>query len=83
MGRHAKRNVAQGLLSSLAAFLPCRGFGGAAHENSDYPACGAARTRTARKAAGPERGPCATLCAERVRQLGGESPPPNLMEVKG
>ena len=25
----------------------------------------------------------ATRCAERVRQLGGESPPPNLMEVKG
>jgi len=61
MGRHAKRNVAQGSLSSLAAFLPCRGFGGAAHENWDYPICGAARTRSARKAAGPERGPCATL----------------------
>jgi len=25
----------------------------------------------------------ATRCAEHVRQLGGESPPPNLMEVKG
>jgi hypothetical protein len=23
------------------------------------------------------------LCAEHVRWLGGESPPPNLMEVKG
>jgi hypothetical protein len=26
---------------------------------------------------------CATRCAEHVRQPGGESPPPNLMEVKG
>jgi hypothetical protein len=26
---------------------------------------------------------CATRCAEHVRQLGGENPLPNLMEVKG
>ena len=60
MGKHARRDVAQGSLSSLAAFPPRRGLGGAAHENSDYLVCGAAGTRTAGKAAGPECGPCAT-----------------------
>ena len=29
--------------------------------NSEYPGSGAARTRTAGKAAGPESGPCATI----------------------
>jgi len=56
-----KRVVAQGSLSSLAAFPMRRGFCGAAHENSDYLVCGAARSRTAGNAAGPECGPCATL----------------------
>jgi hypothetical protein len=27
--------------------------------------------------------PAASLCAGHAQQLGGESPPPNLMEVKG
>ena len=35
------------------------------------------KTRTAKAAVR------ATRCAEHVRQLGGESPLPNLMEVKG
>ena len=78
-----QENVAQGSLSSLAAFPPRRGLGGAAMGNSDYLVCGAARARTAGRAAGPERGPCAMQCAEHVRQLGGESPLPTLMEVKG
>ncbi len=59
-GRHARENVAQGSRSSLAAFPPRRGFGGAAYENSDYLVGGAATTRTAGKAAGPEGGPSAT-----------------------
>jgi hypothetical protein len=58
--RHARKEVAQGSLSSLAALLPRRGFGGAAHDNSDYLVGGAARTRAAGRAAGPDRGPCAT-----------------------
>jgi hypothetical protein len=66
--------VAQGSLSSLAAIQPCRDSGGAengkfsdrlaqgaARDNSDYLVCGAATTRTAGKAAGPDRGPCATM----------------------
>jgi hypothetical protein len=44
-GRHAGENVAQGSLSSLAAFPPRRGFGGAAYENSDYLVCGAVEPR--------------------------------------
>jgi hypothetical protein len=52
--------VAQGSLSSLAAFPPRRGFDGAGHGNTDYLVCGAARTRTAGRAAGPDRRPCAT-----------------------
>ena len=60
IGRHARENLAQGSRSSLAAFPPRRGFGGAAYENSDYLVGGAARTRTAGRAAGPEGGPCAT-----------------------
>ena len=59
--------VAQGSLSSLAALPPRRGLGGAARENSDYLVCGAARTRTAGKAAGPESGPCATRPNPDVR----------------
>ena len=55
-----KGNVAQGSLSSLAAFLPRRDFDGAAHDNSDYLVGDAARTRVAGRAAGPDRGPCAT-----------------------
>jgi hypothetical protein len=35
------------------------------------------------KAADPAKQVRATWCAEHVRQLGGESPLPNLMEVKG
>jgi hypothetical protein len=38
----------------------CIVLAGVAHENSDYLVSGAARTRTAGKAAGPECGPCAT-----------------------
>jgi REP element-mobilizing transposase RayT len=30
------------------------------HEKGDFPVCGAPTTRAARRAAGPERGPCAT-----------------------
>ncbi len=60
MGKHARKDVAQGSHSSLAAFPPRRGFDGAPPENSDYLVGGAARTRTAGKAAGPECGPCAT-----------------------
>jgi len=56
----AREHVAQGSLSSLAAIPPRRAFDGAAHSNSDYPVCGAARSRTAGRAAGPECGPCAT-----------------------
>jgi hypothetical protein len=55
-----QENVAQGSLSSLAAFPPRRGVGGAAPQNSDCLVCGAGKARTAGKAAGPERGPCAT-----------------------
>jgi hypothetical protein len=54
------RKVAQGSLSSLAALPPRRGLGGVARENSDYLVGGAARTRDAGNAAGPESGPCAT-----------------------
>jgi len=61
-------DVAQGSLSSLAALPPRRGFGGAAHENSDYLVCGAARTRTAGKAAAPESGHCATRLDPDVRK---------------
>jgi len=55
-----QENVAQGSLSSLADFPPRRGLGGAAMGNPDYLVCGAARARPAGRAAGPERGPCAT-----------------------
>jgi hypothetical protein len=58
--RHARKEVAQGSLSSLAALPRRRGFGGAARENSDYLVNGAARTRAAGRAAGPDCGPCAT-----------------------
>jgi hypothetical protein len=58
--RPPEREVAQGSLSSLAAFPPRRGLGGAAQENPDCPACGTAKTRAAGRAAGPEDGPCAT-----------------------
>jgi glycosyltransferase involved in cell wall biosynthesis len=54
-------DVAQGSLSSPAAFPPRRDFGGAGQENSDYFLCGAARTRAAGRAAGLESEPCATL----------------------
>jgi hypothetical protein len=54
--REAQENVAQGSLSSLAAFPPRRGLGGAAMGSSDYPVCGAAKARTAGIAAGPESG---------------------------
>jgi hypothetical protein len=53
-----QENVAQGSLSSLAAFPPRRGLGGAAMGKSDYLVCGAARARPAGRAAEPERGPC-------------------------
>jgi hypothetical protein len=56
----AIKDVAQGSLSSLAAFPPRRAFDGAAQQNPDYLVCGAARARTAGIAAGPDRGPCAT-----------------------
>ena len=69
--RHARKEVAQGSLSSLAALRPRRGFGGAARENSDYLVCGAARTRTAGKAAGPNRGSCATRRDPDVRKAFG------------
>ncbi|MGO8791757.1 MAG: hypothetical protein ACLQVL_30820 [Terriglobia bacterium] len=36
MGKYARKDVAQGSLSSLAAFPPRRTFGGAAPENADY-----------------------------------------------
>jgi hypothetical protein len=66
--RDAREHVAQGSHFSLAAFLPRRGLGGAAQQNSDCRIGGAARTRVARKAAepalsiakGPECVPCAT-----------------------
>jgi len=58
--RALERYVAQGSLSSLAAFPPRRALGGAAQENSNYLACGAEKARAAGRAAGPERGPCAT-----------------------
>jgi hypothetical protein len=57
--RGLEKYAAQGSLSSLAAFPPRRGLGGAAQENSDYLACGAKKARAAGTAAGPERGPCA------------------------
>ena len=60
MSKHSRKDVAQGSLSSLAALPPRRAFDGAAQQNSDYLIAGAARTRTAGKAAGPESGPCAT-----------------------
>ncbi len=66
--RHARKDVAQGSLSSLAALPARRGLGGAAPKNSDYLVCGAARTRTARRAAGPNRGPCATTPDPDVRK---------------
>ncbi len=59
-GPQEKKDVAQGSRFSLAALPPRRALGGAALENSDYLVCGAARARTAGKAAGPESGPCAT-----------------------
>ena len=66
--RHARKEVAQGSLSSLAVLPPRRGFGGAARDNSDYLVSGAARTPTAGKAAGPESGPCATRPDPDVRK---------------
>ena len=42
-----RKNVAQGSLSSLAAFPPPYVLGSAAQENSDYLVCGAARARAA------------------------------------
>ena len=57
---YPRKEVAQGSLSSLAVLPPRRGLGGAARENSDYLVSGAAITRAAGKAAGPDRGPCAT-----------------------
>jgi len=66
--RLARKEVAQGSLSSLAALPPRRGFGGVAHEDSDYLVSGAGRTRTAGKAAGPKCGPCATIPAPDVRK---------------
>ena len=75
MGKHARKDVAQGSLSSpfallragFAAFPSRRGLGDAARENSDYLVGGAAGTRTAGNAAGPESGPCAT-CPRDVRR---------------
>jgi hypothetical protein len=58
--RALDKYVVQGSLSSLAAFPPRRGLGGAAQENSDYLARDAEKARAAGRAAGPERGPCAT-----------------------
>jgi hypothetical protein len=66
--RPSAKEVAQGSLSSLAALPPRRGLGGAAHGNSDYLVGGAARTRAAGKAAGPESGPCATRSDRDFRQ---------------
>ena len=66
--RHAGKEVAQGSLSSLAAFPPRRGLGSAGHKNSDYLVSGPARTRAAGKAAGPDRGPCATRPDPDVRK---------------
>ena len=67
-----KRRVAQGSLFSLAVLPPRRGFGGVARGNSHYLVGGAARIRTAGKAAGPECGPCApgrtAISARRVAQ---------------
>ena len=67
---HAKKDVAQGSLSSPSADgRPFhREAGLAGRENSDYLAWGAARTRTAGKAAGPESGPCATRLEPDVRK---------------
>jgi len=45
-----------------------RDAGLAARENSDYLVSGAARSRTAGKAAGPDRGPCATRPDPDVRK---------------
>jgi len=53
MGEHAREDVAQGSLCSLAAFPPRGGLGGAAREHLDYFVCGAASTRTAGRAAEP------------------------------
>ena len=66
--RHARKEVAQGSLFSLAAFPPRRGLGGAARENSDYGVCDAAKTRTAGKGAGPQSGPCTTRPDPDVRK---------------
>jgi hypothetical protein len=55
-----EKRVAQGSLSSLAVLPPRRGLGRAGHGNTDYLVCGAARTRSAGRAAGPDRRPCAT-----------------------
>jgi len=75
-----RENVAQGSQFSLAAFPPRRALSGAAnrnfrlarsttHKGSDYLVCGAAKARTAGRAAGPERGPCATSQARQGRQI--------------
>jgi hypothetical protein len=45
-------------IAPFQQFLGIRG--GAAPQNSDYIVCGAVKARIAGKAAGPERGPCAT-----------------------
>ena len=72
--RYARKEVAQGSLSSLAALPPRRGLGGAARENSDYLVCGAARTHAAGKAVRHQdwrtcdRGPCATRLDLDVRK---------------
>jgi hypothetical protein len=60
-----EKYVAQGSLSSLAAFRPRRGLGGAAKRDSKYHVCrpvraGPLEKLPAIKIGGPERGRCAT-----------------------
>jgi hypothetical protein len=60
--------------SARLALQPCgfstatrcgrRGVGGAAQGNSDFLDCGTTKARAAGRAAGPERGPCATRWGE-------------------
>ena len=77
MGKHARKDVAQGSLFSLAAFPPRRGSSclangkfsgridrGAAHENSNYLVAARNETAPSKKDAAPESGHCATCFPE-------------------
>jgi hypothetical protein len=55
-----EKRVAQGSLSSLAAFRPRRGFDGAGQGKFRLPCLRSQRRGTAGRAAGPDRRPCAT-----------------------